>query len=79
MTNAVRHAHAERCDVQLRIDGTLTLEIADDGIGIPPTARGGVGLSSMRERAAELGGRVEIGCGQNRGCLVRAVLPLDPP
>ena len=40
--------------------GALDLEIADDGNGLDPDRRAGVGLGSMRERAAELGGTCTI-------------------
>jgi signal transduction histidine kinase len=56
MTNVVRHARANRCVARLAVKGDVTLEIIDDGVGIPEERTAGVGLSSMRERAAELGG-----------------------
>ena len=58
LTNVVRHAEARRCVVRLALDaaGALRIEVEDDGRGIAPRARAGVGLASMRERAEELGG-----------------------
>lgn len=78
MTNVVRHASARQCAVSLAVDGSnhLLLDVQDDGSGIPPDARGGVGLSSMRERAAELGGTCSIERSPARGTRVLAVLPL---
>jgi signal transduction histidine kinase len=60
MTNAVRHSDARTVVVRVTCDGALTVEVADDG---SPTGdwTAGVGLTSMRERAAELGGRCEVG------------------
>ena len=72
------HANAVQCHVMLHVADDVTLEITDDGTGLPPGCRTGVGLSSMRERAAELGGWVDIGAGDSAGCRVRALLPLDP-
>lgn len=79
MTNAARHAHAHQCHVRLQTNGMLTLEIADDGVGIAAADHPGVGLASMRERAAELGGGVDVGAAVPTGCVIRAWLPLDTP
>lgn len=83
MTNVARHAQARSCVVSLRLDpdmGRLHLEIHDDGRGLSPTARIGIGLTSMRERAAELGGDCRIEprqpSGTNMGTSVIAWLPL---
>jgi signal transduction histidine kinase len=51
--------------------------VVDDGVGIDPGAPAGVGLVSLRERAAELGGSCEIGCPPEGGTRVRALLPVD--
>ena len=57
MINIRRHARATRCQLKLRIDhDSLTVEITDDGRGIPAGTRSGAGLHSMRERAEEVGG-----------------------
>src|SRR3712207_4649906 len=63
LTNVARHAEASTCTVSLAIDDTsvLRLEVRDNGRGIPDpqensSLRTGVGLTSMRERAGELGG-----------------------
>lgn len=80
MTNVVRHARATRCDVRLRLtaDGTLHAVVHDDGRGLMPGWRPGVGTSSMRERAAELGGTVETRAGAHgRGTVVDARIPCE--
>jgi signal transduction histidine kinase len=77
VTNVVRHSAARSC--RLRVvaeDGRLLLEVLDDGMGIPPDARPGVGLGSMRARAEGLGGRLTIARAPGGGTLVRADLPL---
>jgi two-component system, NarL family, sensor kinase len=77
VTNAVRHADARTCAVRLTAAERLTIEITDDGHGLDGTDwRGGTGLESMRERAAEVGGEVWLAPGQPRGTVVRAELPL---
>lgn len=80
MTNAVRHARAQRCVVRIRADRELELEIADDGAGLSDgLSRTGTGLRSMAERAAELGGELRVESppsGGTRGTRVVARLPL---
>jgi signal transduction histidine kinase len=53
------------------------VDVVDDGVGIG-TSPPGVGLSSMRERAAELGGSCVIGDAPGGGTSVRLDLPLEP-
>jgi len=77
MTNTVRHAGARRTTVRVRLDGMLRLEIADDGCGMPAGFRAGVGITSMRERAVELGGSCVIEPRTPQGTLVRVALPLE--
>jgi signal transduction histidine kinase len=62
--------------VHLAVNGALELSVADGGAGLPDGYRAGVGLTSMRERAAELGGRCVIGPRDPRGTLVHAEFPL---
>jgi signal transduction histidine kinase len=78
LTNVVRHAHARTCFVRLSLfHDTLHLEISDDGVGLPPDRRAGVGLSAMRERAAELGGTCDVGPNEGGGTRVVARLPIS--
>jgi signal transduction histidine kinase len=53
--------------------------VVDDGGGLPGLRRAGVGLRSMSERAAELGGTCEVGSPDGAGTAVRALLPLGTP
>jgi signal transduction histidine kinase len=79
LTNTARHAGARRATVRLVAEhAALLVEVADDGTGIGPEVAAGVGLHSIRERAAELGGRTEISCPASGGTLVRAWLPITP-
>ncbi len=76
LANVARHAAASRARVRLsRAGGDLVVEVADDGVGIPPGRAAGVGLVSLRERAAELGGHCTVSCPPEGGTRVRAVLP----
>jgi signal transduction histidine kinase len=58
-------------------DGRLYAVVTDDGIGLPDHIRAGVGLVSMRERAAELGGDCVIEHAVGGGTRVRALLPFS--
>jgi two-component system, NarL family, sensor kinase len=77
MTNVVRHARARQCTIRLASNGALEVEVIDDGDGIPDEPRPGVGLTSMRERALELGGHCSISLTPGGGTTVRARLPLE--
>jgi signal transduction histidine kinase len=81
LTNVARHARAGTCVVRLAMDEAVALEIVDDGIGIPAQRIAGVGLSSMHERASELGGSCLIQSVPNGGTqvLVRLPLPKESP
>lgn len=61
LTNAVRHSGATTIDLRVEVDGALALAVEDDGPASAAEWVPGVGLISMRERAAELGGSVEAG------------------
>jgi signal transduction histidine kinase len=77
LTNVTKHANAASCTIRLTADGeALVVEVADDGSGIAAGTPSGVGLVSLRERAAELGGKCEIECPESGGTVVRARLPL---
>jgi two-component system, NarL family, sensor kinase len=80
LANMARHAQASHCTVRLVAGpADLLVEVADDGVGIGPDVVAGVGLGSLRDRAAELGGRTEITCPPPAGTVVRAWLPLSTP
>jgi two-component system, NarL family, sensor kinase len=76
LTNVARHAHATRCLVRLRLDHDLDVEVCDDGVGMQEGWRTGVGIASMRERVAELGGDLVIEPGLPHGTRIAARLPV---
>ncbi|NDU74752.1 sensor histidine kinase [Actinomadura sp. DSM 109109] len=77
LTNVHRHAGAGCAEVRLHLNGDLHVTVDDDGVGLPDQVRSGIGMSSMRERAAELGGSCTVGPGPKGGTLVRARLPVN--
>ena len=78
MTNAVRHSGGMRCTVSILIgDDAVELSVRDDGNGLKPDRTPGVGLRSMRERAAEVGGTLSIQSPPKGGTVITARLPLN--
>jgi signal transduction histidine kinase len=79
LSNAIRHARAHRIEVTLLYSHPrLILAIRDDGIGCPSAASGhGLGLWSMRERAALIGGSVRIAGRPGEGTVIRVEVPLS--
>jgi signal transduction histidine kinase len=76
LTNVVRHARARICVVRLIVEEDVTLEIVDDGVSIPAERSAGVGLTSMHERASELGGICIVEPVPKGGTKVLVRLPL---
>jgi signal transduction histidine kinase len=76
LTNVVRHAGATTCEVEVATaGGALRLVVTDDGHGLIDGTRTGNGLSTMRERAEELGGALLVSAEPGRGTVVAATLP----
>lgn len=79
LTNARRHAEPRRVRVRLWLDGDLAcVEVADDGRGFDTDRPGvGVGQQSMRHRARELGGELEVESMPGSGTRVRFEVPVS--
>ena len=80
LTNVARHARATRCRVRLlRLPSALKVEVEDDGAGFASdegaTTTGGYGLIGMRERAAMLGGSLQIDSAPGLGTRLIVELP----
>lgn len=76
LTNAARHADAERLEVSLaRADGAVSLTIADDGRGIEAACEG-AGIRGMRERALLIGATLDITSAPGAGTRIRLTAPV---
>jgi signal transduction histidine kinase len=82
ITNAVRHANAQRIDLEIRFqDEAIALRVKDDGRGFDLESsgvapNGHYGLIQMRERAEQIGGRVAISTGYGKGTEVATTVPV---
>lgn len=81
LANIVRHAKASQITIDLALsDMGLTLTIADNGVGFPPDhprlESGGLGLVSMKERVALVGGALSIESAVGNGTTLQARIPL---
>ena len=83
ITNAVRHSGASQIALELRFDhAAVTLRVSDDGRGFdvscPDTEPNKhYGMTTMRERAEELGGRLSVVSTRDRGTVVEAIVPTE--
>ena len=78
LSNAARHAQASKISIQIRqVDGYISVEISDDGVGFEPDRdfSGHFGLQSMRERARDLGGALSVASRSGQGSRVTAIIP----
>lgn len=86
LNNAVRHARARGVDIRLTYaPRKVELTVEDDGVGFDPKEvrrrsfrNAGIGLLGMRERAAALGGSLQVVSAKGRGTTIRAALPVPP-
>jgi len=78
LNNVSKHSRAQRADLMVRVSGgAIQIEVRDDGVGFEPSlVREGFGLVGMRERAALLGGTLEVDSTRGSGTRMRAEIPL---
>ena len=78
LTNALKHARADRAEVLVRYgDGEIELEVTDNGTGGGDGSGGGHGLVGMRERIAVYGGELDAAPQPEGGFRLRARLPVE--
>lgn len=76
--NVVKHAQATDCEVRIELDGgCLILKVIDNGQYLAGEIQAGVGLTSMKERAVELGGMLAIQPNEPSGTCVMARIPIE--
>ena len=76
ISNSVRHAGASRLTVRVTVAECLTVEVVDNGCGIPPEITRQSGLANMRQRAEQLGGTCEFSTPPDGGTQVRWSVPI---
>ncbi len=78
LNNVLKHSMARRANLTVRVSrGTIEIEVSDDGVGFEPSlVLEGFGLVGMRERAALLGGILEVDSTRGAGTVMRAEIPL---
>jgi len=78
LTNAIKHARAQRAEVVVRYgDEDVEVTVSDDGLGGGDGDSGGHGLVGMRERVSVYGGELEAGPREGGGYRLRAKLPVS--
>jgi signal transduction histidine kinase len=78
LNNALKYADAESIDVHLRVEGdSVVIAVRDDGRGFDTTQehRGHLGMHTMRDRAAAVGGRLEVTSAPGEGTVVVVAVP----
>lgn len=72
----VRHSGADRSEVVLSVESDgIWLQVSDNGTGDVRPRPGGIGLTTMHERVAEIGGQLSIRASAARGTTVALWLP----
>jgi signal transduction histidine kinase len=81
LTNAQRHAHAKKIQIELKQEtNNILLHIKDDGGGFDIEAyEQGLGIKSMQERVESLGGTLQIASSPNAGTEVQVCVPITLP
>jgi len=79
LSNALRHAHASRIDIELRADArSVRVTVTDNGVGLPESwsRPGHFGLRGLRERVGHFGGTLTLSNAEHRGTRLAAEIPL---
>ncbi len=80
LQNTIKHAQATAVDLEIDVvDGSVEMEIRDDGVGFDVDADHGdhLGMKSMRERAEQNGGTLRVTSNRSQGSTVRVSIPLN--
>jgi signal transduction histidine kinase len=83
LSNVIRHARANRVDVELHQKGKhVTMKVVDDGVGTFPNCRrkaNSFGLIGIKERISAFGGKFDISTGEGKGTTLVISIPMDGP
>jgi PAS domain S-box-containing protein len=83
LNNALKHASADAVTVRVRTsDNLIEMQVADDGRGFDPASadeQGGMGLTTMRERAEQVGGTFTVLSSRGKGTTVKVIVRVDTP
>ena len=78
LANIARHSCATRVQVSMLFwSDRLEVGVVDDGCGFDTSSRPGVGIRSIRERVASIGGQVTFDSGPGRGTRISLIVPMD--
>jgi two-component system, NarL family, sensor histidine kinase UhpB len=79
LTNIVRHSRATHAYIGIKSDAdqSMCLRISDDGVGLSSDFRFGYGFLGMSERLRQIGGRLKVSNGRNKGTLIEVFIPGD--
>jgi two-component system, NarL family, sensor histidine kinase UhpB len=77
LTNVARHSKAKKVQISIRrrTDQSISIRIADDGVGLPHDFRFGFGFLGMSERVRKLCGRLKVSSGRKNGTLIEVTIP----
>jgi two-component system, NarL family, sensor histidine kinase UhpB len=77
LTNVARHSQATHVYISMKIaaDHSMSIHIADDGIGLSQNFRFGFGFLGMSERVRRIGGRLKVSNGPKKGTLIEVLIP----
>jgi signal transduction histidine kinase len=79
LTNAAKHAKATAVAIRIGVaEGSLTVEVRDDGVGDAAARPDGSGLSGLADRVGALGGTLSVESPRGAGTTLRANIPLSP-
>ncbi len=74
LANVAKHAHASQASLAIgRANGSVSVEVSDDGVG--GADMGGAGLRGLRDRVEALDGSLSVETARGAGTRVRAVIP----
>jgi signal transduction histidine kinase len=76
LTNVLKHSRASRVAIDLvASNGSLVVDVRDNGTGLPPDVEAGAGLTALRDRIEAVGGTLSVGNDSGGGAALSAVLP----